>query len=312
MGESSGSEEDVPAVPPSDLSVVETLRLHRLSLTEQDAEVAFAQLSLFLHCDTFTLSQRLQVEERARDIAEKNIQRELEEIRNALQSHRCSSPRCHSISRHALSALPILSSSVRRLSKAAERLGAVHQEARTSHAVELMVQHVENLRGRREPREESEEEKANEVELLLRQPGSRNVQAQTRRRISVSIAPPSPLGVVGNVCPGPDMSKGSDYEKQPESAPERSHPRCLGDGLVDSGFLDGQKDIGSCPRWSLRRMTDGGASGESDKSCDTLSCDILSLLRALLPQWFRTLLSFILLVLTFIIISRVLQLPSSS
>ncbi|XP_010189838.1 PREDICTED: Fanconi anemia group E protein [Mesitornis unicolor] len=75
---------------PSELSVLERLGLHRVALTEQDVEAAFAHLALAFRCDVFTLQQRVQVEKRARDAAEENIQEELGQCRAALEEARMS------------------------------------------------------------------------------------------------------------------------------------------------------------------------------------------------------------------------------
>lgn len=48
-------------------------------------QAAFAHLALAFRCDMFTLRQRVQIEERARDAAEENIQQELEECQVILQ-----------------------------------------------------------------------------------------------------------------------------------------------------------------------------------------------------------------------------------
>lgn len=48
-------------------------------------QAAFAHLALAFRCDTFTLQQRVQVEKRARDAAEENIQEELGQCRAALE-----------------------------------------------------------------------------------------------------------------------------------------------------------------------------------------------------------------------------------
>lgn len=48
-------------------------------------QAAFAHLALAFRCDMFTLRRRVQVEERARDVAEENIQQELEQCRVAVQ-----------------------------------------------------------------------------------------------------------------------------------------------------------------------------------------------------------------------------------
>lgn len=48
-------------------------------------QAAFAHLALAFRCDVFTLRQRVQVEKRARDAAEENIQEELGQCRAALE-----------------------------------------------------------------------------------------------------------------------------------------------------------------------------------------------------------------------------------
>lgn len=48
-------------------------------------QAAFAHLALAFRCDMFTLQQRVQVEKRARDAAEENIQEELGQCRAALE-----------------------------------------------------------------------------------------------------------------------------------------------------------------------------------------------------------------------------------
>lgn len=49
-------------------------------------QAAFAHLALALRCDMFTLKQRVQIEERARNTAEENIQEELAECQAVLQA----------------------------------------------------------------------------------------------------------------------------------------------------------------------------------------------------------------------------------
>ncbi|XP_046789051.1 inositol 1,4,5-triphosphate receptor associated 2 isoform X23 [Gallus gallus] len=75
---------------PSELSVLERLGLHSTNLTEQDVEAAFAHLALAFRCDMFTLQQRAQVEKRAQDAAEENIQEELGQCQTFLEEARMS------------------------------------------------------------------------------------------------------------------------------------------------------------------------------------------------------------------------------
>ncbi|XP_066060161.1 inositol 1,4,5-triphosphate receptor associated 1-like isoform X2 [Chamaea fasciata] len=178
---------------PSELSVLDRLGLHRVALTEQDLEAAFAHLALAFRCDTFTLQQRVQVEKRARDAAEENIQEEMGQCRAALErlGQSCGSAGCKETLEQLQHNLAVLSAAIERATRAAEKLGAVHQEARMSRAAEVMVQHVENLK-RHHQREHAELE---EMKRLIQQ-NSRNRQlAETqgegsaRRRVSIAVIP---------------------------------------------------------------------------------------------------------------------------
>ncbi|XP_075631863.1 inositol 1,4,5-triphosphate receptor associated 2 isoform X3 [Balearica regulorum gibbericeps] len=213
--DSDGTEEDAetPEEPllsfPSELSVLERLGLHRVALTEQDIEAAFAHLALAFRCDMFTLRQRVQVEKRARDAAEENIQEELEQCRAALErlGPSCTDAGCKEMLEQLQRSLAVLAAAVERATSAAEKLGAVHQEARMSRAAEVMVQHVENLK-RHHMREHAELE---EMKRLIQQ-NSRNrqlaetqddteprlrphplmrtfQQGSARRRVSIAVIP---------------------------------------------------------------------------------------------------------------------------
>ncbi|NXW04760.1 LRMP protein, partial [Fregetta grallaria] len=136
-------------------------------------QAAFAHLALAFRCDVFTLRQRVQVEKRARDAAEENIQEELGQCRAALErlGPSCPDAGCKETLEQLQRSLAVLASAVERATSAAEKLGAVHQEARMSRAAEVMVQHVENLK-RHHMREHAELE---EMKRLIQQ-NSRNRQ----------------------------------------------------------------------------------------------------------------------------------------
>ncbi|CAN8199908.1 unnamed protein product [Coccothraustes coccothraustes] len=172
---------------PSELSVLDRLGLHRVALTEQDLEAAFAHLALAFRCDVFTLQQRVQVEKRARDAAEENIQEELGQCRAALErlGRSCANACCKETLQQLQHNLAVLSAAVERATRAAEKLGAVHQEARMSRAAEVMVQHVENLK-RHHLREHAELE---EMKRLIQQ-NSRNRQlAETQDDVEPRLRP---------------------------------------------------------------------------------------------------------------------------
>ncbi|KAI6072839.1 Lymphoid-restricted membrane protein-like protein [Aix galericulata] len=184
---------------------------------------AFAHLALAFRCDVFTLRQRVQVEKRARDAAEENIQEELGQCRAALEvggtgagrhppgtsssggawrtqnlvsssphpppvppqrlGVSCADAGCKEMLEQLQHSLAVLAAAVERATSAAEKLGAVHQEARMSRAAEVMVQHVENLK-RHHLREHAELE---EMKRLIQQ-NSRNRQlAETQGEVGCRV-----------------------------------------------------------------------------------------------------------------------------
>nr|XP_033773753.1 lymphoid-restricted membrane protein-like isoform X2 [Geotrypetes seraphini] len=239
-----------------ELSTLERLGLHRVSLTEQDVEAAFVHLSLAFRCDTFTLRRRVLVEERARDVAEENIQKELEECQSILRrlTSACVDEEQTDMAEQFQQSLTVLAGSIQRVTKAAEVLGAVHQEARMCRAVEVMIQHVDNLK-RRHSREHTELE---EMKRLIQQ-NSRNRQlaeardegevkskhhvmrvlhqASSRRRVSIAVIPKQfmPFHI-------PENGKGVDCEAAKStgdceaSAEGRQFP-CLQEDPADIPFM---------------------------------------------------------------------------
>nr|XP_020476371.1 protein MRVI1-like [Monopterus albus] len=142
------SQEELPITSWSELSIIECFGLNSVEMSEKDLEAAFLQIALAFRSDQYTLKQRLQAEEHARNLAEENIQLELSRGRETLETLKglcLDSMRSKVLQRLELS-LAILAGTVERISNTAEVLGAVHQEARVSRAVELVVAHVENLR----------------------------------------------------------------------------------------------------------------------------------------------------------------------
>uniref|UniRef100_A0A8C5BNF4 Lymphoid-restricted membrane protein n=1 Tax=Gadus morhua TaxID=8049 RepID=A0A8C5BNF4_GADMO len=111
--------------------------------------VEFQRLSLGFKCDLFTLEKRLRLEERSRDLAEENVRKEISSCQGLLQAL---IPLCDDDSQsieivHRLQKnLEILIQSMTRVSSRSEMLGAIHQEHRVGRAVEVMFQHVENLK----------------------------------------------------------------------------------------------------------------------------------------------------------------------
>uniref|UniRef100_A0A8C0Y8P0 Lymphoid-restricted membrane protein n=1 Tax=Cyprinus carpio carpio TaxID=630221 RepID=A0A8C0Y8P0_CYPCA len=120
-----------------------------LSPSDKEIEAEFHRLSLGFKCDIFTLEKRLRLEERSRDLAEENVRKEVNSCKGLLQAL---IPRCEEDNQsmeiiHRLQKnLEVLIQSMTRVSSRSEMLGAVHQETRVGKTVEVMIQHVENLR----------------------------------------------------------------------------------------------------------------------------------------------------------------------
>uniref|UniRef100_A0A3Q2DLQ8 Lymphoid-restricted membrane protein n=1 Tax=Cyprinodon variegatus TaxID=28743 RepID=A0A3Q2DLQ8_CYPVA len=112
-------------------------------------QAEFQRLALGFKCDMFTLEKRLRLEERSRDLAEENVRREVSSCQGLLQAL---TPLCEDdsqsmeIIQRLQKNLEILNQSMTRVSSRSEMLGAIHQENRIGKAVEVMIQHVENLR----------------------------------------------------------------------------------------------------------------------------------------------------------------------
>ncbi|XP_055009206.1 inositol 1,4,5-triphosphate receptor associated 2 isoform X2 [Boleophthalmus pectinirostris] len=117
--------------------------------TDKEVEAEFQRLALGFKCDMFTLEKRLRLEERSRDLAEENVRREVSSCQGLLQAL---IPLCEDdnqsmeIILRLQKNLEILIQSMTRVSSRSEMLGAIHQENRIGKAVEVMIQHVENLR----------------------------------------------------------------------------------------------------------------------------------------------------------------------
>ncbi|XP_030589515.1 lymphoid-restricted membrane protein isoform X2 [Archocentrus centrarchus] len=155
MPNSDDSEEETSQEEPlttswSELPIIERVGLNSVEMSENDLEMAFSQIALSFRCDQYTLKQRLQAEEHARNLAEENVQLELSRGRETLEILKglCLDSKRSKILQKLELSLDILGGTVERISNTAEVLGAVHQEARVSRAVELMVAHVERLKRR--------------------------------------------------------------------------------------------------------------------------------------------------------------------
>ncbi|XP_065103051.1 uncharacterized protein [Paramisgurnus dabryanus] len=191
------------------LSIMERLGPNRVDMTEEELEAAFSELSMAFRCDQYTLCQRLEAEEHARNKAESNIKLEVERGMEMLQTLRgmCVDTKRVSLLQQIELCFSIIGNTIGRISNTAEVLGAVHQEVKSSRAVELMVAHVQNMKRRHErnsaeleemkkqmesSRERQACEQREETEAMEKDSHKiaclrSHSQYQLRRRISVSI-----------------------------------------------------------------------------------------------------------------------------
>ncbi|KAG8438552.1 hypothetical protein GDO86_004933 [Hymenochirus boettgeri] len=142
-------------------------RLTELTLREEDftKETEFLRLSLGFKCDLFTLDKRLRMEERSRDLAEENLKKEIDGCIKLLKElfSLCEEDNgCHDIVKKLEKSLQFLNLQAQRVASRSEMLGSIHQESRVSKAVDVMIQHVENLK-RMYAKEHTELEELREV-----------------------------------------------------------------------------------------------------------------------------------------------------
>uniref|UniRef100_A0A3P8W8T0 Lymphoid-restricted membrane protein n=1 Tax=Cynoglossus semilaevis TaxID=244447 RepID=A0A3P8W8T0_CYNSE len=154
-------------------------------------QAEFQRLALGFKCDMFTLEKRLRLEERSRDLAEENVRREVSSCQGLLQAL---IPLCEDdtqsmeIIQRLQKNLDILIQSMTRVSSRSEMLGAIHQENRIGKAVEMMIQHVENLK-RMYTKEHAELLELRQT--MLQNERSFGSQTEKARRVSIAAIPRS-------------------------------------------------------------------------------------------------------------------------
>uniref|UniRef100_A0A8U8B3E8 Uncharacterized protein n=1 Tax=Geospiza parvula TaxID=87175 RepID=A0A8U8B3E8_GEOPR len=162
------------------------------SPNEKEVEAEFLRLSLGFKCDLFTLDKRVKLEERSRDLAEENLKKE---ITNAVNMLEALVPLCEEdnqaqeIIKKLQKSLQFLSQYAARVASRAEMLGAINQESRVSKAVEVMIQHVENLK-RMYAKEHAELEELKQV-LLQNERSFSSLGDRALRRVSIATVPRS-------------------------------------------------------------------------------------------------------------------------
>ncbi|XP_054552339.1 inositol 1,4,5-triphosphate receptor associated 2 [Talpa occidentalis] len=207
------------AVSPPPATTVKSVSIRQndnTSANEKEVEAEFLRLSLAFKCDCFTLEKRVKLEERSRDLAEENLK---QEITNCLKLLESLTPLCEDdnqvqeVIKKLEKSITFLSQCTARVASRAEMLGAINQESRVSKSVEVMIQHVENLK-RMYAKEHAELEELKQVLLqnersfnplededdcqVKKRPTSLNSKPSSLRRVTIASLPRN-IGNVGMV-----------------------------------------------------------------------------------------------------------------
>lgn len=214
--DSATGETEVSTPPKASMKLVNFQQSEPTSANEKEVEAEFLRLSLGLKCDWFTLEKRVKLEERSRDLAEENLKKE---ITNCLKLLESLTPLCEEdnqaqeIIKKLEKSITFLSQCSTRVASRAEMLGAINQESRVSRAVEVMIQHVENLK-RMYAKEHAELEELKQALLqndrsfnslqdeddcqIKKRSSSLNSKPSSLRRVTIASLPRN-LGNVGMV-----------------------------------------------------------------------------------------------------------------
>ncbi|XP_038065227.1 inositol 1,4,5-triphosphate receptor associated 2-like isoform X3 [Patiria miniata] len=242
-----------------------------IAMTENEIEEKFNSLQLAFKANQYTLDQRQKLQHRQRDLAEKNIEGEIEGLQQTLQlleplagADTVSRDCINRIKQH----VEVLQSSSLRLSSKAEGFGAVQQEGRLSKATDVMITHVENLK-RLFEREHAELEDArkllqenrkwfrgNSITNNLSIDGETDSKLLSRRALSVSggsskseirkrsvscVSPPR-LGVPHSFFPDPNQT----------GRRRASVATVVGSGLLSSSYASQSHLTGGVRRTSMQ------------------------------------------------------------
>lgn len=201
------------------------------SANEKEVEAEFLRLSLGFKCDWFTLEKRLKLEERTRDLAEENLKKE---ITNCVKLLELLTPLCEDdnqaqeIIKKLENSITFLSQCTLRVASRAEMLGAINQESRVSKAVEVMIQHVENLK-RMYAKEHAELEELKQVLLqnersfntlededdcqVKKRSASLNSKPSSLRRVTIASLPRN----IGNAATVAGMENNDRFSRRSSS-----------------------------------------------------------------------------------------------
>nr|XP_051706293.1 inositol 1,4,5-triphosphate receptor associated 2 isoform X2 [Oryctolagus cuniculus] len=207
----------VSHLPGSTVKSVNFRQSDSTSANEKEVEAEFLRVSLGFKCDWFTLEKRVKLEQRSRDLAEENLNKEVANCLKLLESLTllCEEDnQAQEIIKKLEKSITFLSQCSTRVASRAEMLGAINQESRVSKAVEVMIQHVENLK-RMYAKEHAELEELKQVLLqnersfsplddeedcqIKKRSASLNSKPSSLRRVTIASLPRN-IGNVGTAA----------------------------------------------------------------------------------------------------------------
>ncbi|XP_027790028.2 inositol 1,4,5-triphosphate receptor associated 2 isoform X1 [Marmota flaviventris] len=229
--ECASGESGISPVPVTTAKSVNFRQSENTSANEKEVEAEFLRLSLGFKCDWFTLEKRVKLEERSRDLAEDNLKKE---ITNCLKLLESLTPLCEEdnqaqeVIKKLEKSITFLSQCATRVASRAEMLGAINQESRVSKAVEVMIQHVENLK-RMYAKEHAELEELKQVLLqnersfnplededdcqIKKRSASLNSKPSSLRRVTIASLPRN----IGNAAMVAGMENNDRFSRRSSS-----------------------------------------------------------------------------------------------
>lgn len=131
-----------------DLGLIEKGSLSTEHLSGQDIEHKFSSLSLAFKTDRVSLQERMELQQRQRDIAERNVEEEIRYLKTSIGTlnRMCQDSETREVLERVTKQIHVLQQSSGRVSSSAEVYGAVQQESRVAGAIEIMLIHVDNLK----------------------------------------------------------------------------------------------------------------------------------------------------------------------
>lgn len=266
----------VSSLPVTTVKSVNFKQSDNISANEKEVEAEFLRLSLGFKCDWFTLEKRVKLEERTRDLAEENLKKEITNCLKLLESLAAlceDDNQAQEIIKKLESSITFLSQCTARVASRAEMLGAINQESRVSKAVEVMIQHVENLK-RMYAKEHAELEELKQVLLqnersfnplededdcqVKKRSASLNSKPSSLRRVTIATLPRN----LGNAAMVAGMENNDRFSRRASSwrvlgSKQSEHRPSLHRFISTYSWADGEE--GKC---ELKTKDDSEPPGE--------------------------------------------------